>query len=424
MIGIVADDVTGANDIGIMYAKNEWKTDVFLYPHFIENKTKKPDVLIRDTNSRLDTDKEAYDKIIESTKLLEDLNCTQYFNKTCSVFRGNIGVEFDAMLDALEEDFAVVVLGFPKNGRKTIHQEHYVHGVKLEESDFKDDPVHPMTESNLVDILQKQTNREVNAVDIETIRNGYKAIREEINNKRKDCNYLILDVENQQSLKEIAKAIKDEKVIAGSSGIAEELASLEPKKRNHTQTLKPEKQNDTGVLCVAGSLTPQTTEQITYLREKDFPVIEMKSVRLFGDNVEKYLDDVASKAQKLLINKENVLLHTTNNKEEISKTKQIAEQKGYSNEETSRVVSNAMASITEKIRRKTNTTRFLFAGGETSAAICNRLNIKGLRVYKEIEAGLPSCINLDAPHHLMILKSGSFGSRNFFEKAINHLEEY
>ena len=52
----------------------------------------------------------------------------QFFSKQCSVFRGNIGAEFDAMLDATGEPFAPVVLGFPDNGRTTLDGIHYVMG--------------------------------------------------------------------------------------------------------------------------------------------------------------------------------------------------------------------------------------------------------------------------------------------------------
>src|SRR5699024_7786562 len=113
---------------------------------------------------RLDDGKTAYHKVFHATKDIQTAGALQFFNKTCSVFRGNIGAEFDAMLDALDEEFAVVVLGFPGNGRQTIDGIHYVHGEKLEESQFKSDPVHPMKESNLVDILQSQTKRKVGSI--------------------------------------------------------------------------------------------------------------------------------------------------------------------------------------------------------------------------------------------------------------------
>lgn len=113
MIGVVADDTTGANDIGLMFSKNHYTVKILTF-HEDLNLGDKPDVLIIDTDSRLDSGEESYQKVFKATNILEKLGCTHYFNKTCSVFRGNIGKEFDAMLDALNEDFAVISLAFPK----------------------------------------------------------------------------------------------------------------------------------------------------------------------------------------------------------------------------------------------------------------------------------------------------------------------
>ncbi|MBE0410512.1 MAG: hypothetical protein IBX69_12360 [Anaerolineales bacterium] len=61
------------------------------------------------------------------------------------------------------------------------------------------------------------------------------------------------------------------------------------------------------------------------------------------------------------------------------------------------------------------------AGGETSAAVCEHLDVFSMRVWKEIQPGLPSCVTLHPPRRLLVLKSGSFGNSDFFEQALNHL---
>jgi uncharacterized protein YgbK (DUF1537 family) len=73
--------------------------------------------------------------------------------------------------------------------------------------------------------------------------------------------------------------------------------------------------------------------------------------------------------------------------------------------------------------KRANVNRLLLAGGETSASVCSKLGIEGLTVWKEIEPGLPSCISLNTPAKALVLKSGSFGSKDFFAKAIDHLKE-
>jgi uncharacterized protein YgbK (DUF1537 family) len=46
-----------------------------------------------------------------------------------------------------------------------------------------------------------------------------------------------------------------------------------------------------------------------------------------------------------------------------------------------------------------------------------------MRVWKEIQPGLPSCLSLNEPPRMLVLKSGSFGKPDFFERALEHLKE-
>ncbi|MDE6985090.1 MAG: four-carbon acid sugar kinase family protein, partial [Lachnospiraceae bacterium] len=138
---VIADDVTGANDIGIMYAGAGLDTYVYSLGADSAQPYRQCDVLVVDTDSRFDTHSTAYRKVYEALLKIPREGVRQYVNKQCSVFRGNIGAEFDAMLDALSEEFAVVVLGFPDNGRTTVNGIHYVFGTRLAQSQLSTDPV-------------------------------------------------------------------------------------------------------------------------------------------------------------------------------------------------------------------------------------------------------------------------------------------
>ena len=422
MIGIIADDITGANDIGIMFAKADWQTEVFPHPLNTKMGTFLPNALVVDTNSRLDSYEQAYKKVFMSTIRLQSLGISQFFNKTCSVFRGNIGAEFDAMLDALESEFAVVVLGFPKNGRTTLNGLLYVHGKRLAESEFRFDPVHPMDESDLTVILQAQTKRKVASINIEVVEQGSKKLKQEIDKMRSQCNYLILDVKDQSSLKTIANAIKEEKIICGASGIAEELA-IEINKGEHRTWSNTVPKLETGVLCAAGSLMPQTYHQVEEMKRNGHPVFEMNSKLLLSEHKNAHLEQLVTNLATLLNEGKDVLVHSTNQPETVNETKRIGVELGFTNTTISRIVSESLAFVVDETCKRTNVNRLLLAGGETSASVCSKLGIKGLTVWKEIEPGLPSCISLNEPKRMLVLKSGSFGSTDFFVKAINHLKE-
>lgn len=428
IMGVVADDITGSNDIGSMFAKGGYLTHVYNYPGAgayaaQSGSVTPPDVAILDTNSRLDPPDVAYRKAFDATRELQAAGCTRFHNKTCSVFRGNIGVEFDAMLDALGLEFAVVILGFPKNGRTTINGIHYVHGVKLEESEFRNDPVHPMRQSNLVDILSAQTACRVGLIDHTVIAQGPDALRDAIAAARTSLNYAILDVTDQAALATIARAVVDEPVLCGSSAIAEELPAVwtqppTPERGHHVQ-----RHDGLGILCAAGSLMPQTAAQVEHLRRSGTPTFELNPLDLFEDESRAHATaTLTAHMVTALQSGEDAVLHTTHDRDAVARIRAEGRRAGVTGTALSRLVSATLATIVAGTVAQTGQNRLLIAGGETSNAVCERLHVRGLRVWQEIQPGLPSCVTLTDPPLLLVLKSGSFGSADFFTQAIQHLK--
>jgi len=426
LIGVVADDVTGANDIGIMFSNGGCRTNVFSiqadYLSFPDFSRYPAEVVVLDTNSRLDSAQLAYQKVYKATRYLKDAGCKRFFNKTCSVFRGNIGAEFDAMLDALDLEFAVVVLGFPKNGRITINGIHYVHGEKLEDSEFRNDPIHPMRNSNLVEILQSQTKRKVALLNHEIVRQGKFAIKKKINAMQTECNYLIIDVMDQDALTTISEAVCEEPVLCGSSALGEVLPVAWGFRKIEQIEIIPTIQKNVGILTVAASLTPQTARQIEYMKDHEIDIFQLDTIELFSDPKRiPYITKLVEQISQLLLAGKNVILHSGYQTSWVAKTRTEGYKSGLSLVEISRLITNSMAEIASRVVDKTGQNCLIVAGGETSAAVCQHLGVTGMRVLKEIEPGLPSCVSLDAPYYALILKSGSFGSAEFFEKSLKHL---
>lgn len=422
MIGIVADDTTGANDIGLMFSANHYSVKVVTFHEELEL-SKDADVLIIDTDSRLDPPQLSYDKVYKATKMLESLGCTMYYNKTCSVFRGNIGEELDAMLDALGQEFAVVTLAFPKNGRQTVQGIHTVHGKLLEESEFAKDPVHPMRQSHLVSILQEQTKRKVGLVTLDKVREGAEPLRQAIEELKESYNYVIVDSENQSDLNIVAEAVRDFPVLCGSSAIGEELPKFWPATQGDDVLSRVNVSDENGVLVVSGSLMPQTRAQTSHLIQSGVPVIVLNSLNVFtAEEQEEEVALVTKRAVEMLRTGIDVLVMADNREEIVSATKDIGLQKGIDPLTVSKMISASLAEATENIVNETGLKRLVVAGGDTSGTVCRKLGIQGNYVLKEIETGLPSGLALGR-HMLIVLKSGSFGRPEFLERAVAHLKE-
>ena len=423
-IGVVADDVTGANDIGSMFAKAGYRVHVYRWDSFDPAALhgERPDVCIIDTNSRLDAPDLAYRKVFAATQQLQQAGCRQFFNKTCSVFRGNIGVEFDAMLDRLQQEFAIVVLGFPKNGRLTLDGAHYVHGQPLAESPFRHDPIHPMLCSNVVEILQAQTQRAVGLIDHRIIAQGAEALTTCVEQMRGRCHYLILDVPDQTALRTIAQAVGEYGVLCGSSALAEELPAVWGPVVERTADLP--RFGSSSMLCAAGSLTPQTVAQIEHMRARGTPVVEVDTLRLL-DEAERQaeIEQVVARLVQLSAGGAHPLVHGSNRPEAVAQTRAVGQQHGLQTTEVARLVEETLAEIVARTLHRTGGRRLVVAGGETSAAICRRLGVSGLRIWKEIQPGLPSCVSLTEPPLLLVLKSGSFGTADFLEQAFEQLAQ-
>jgi uncharacterized protein YgbK (DUF1537 family) len=425
-MGVVADDITGANDIGIMFARAGYQTHVYTTGidggfTFDPRGAAQPDICILDTNSRLDPPEVAYRKVLAATRLLREAGVRRFHKKTCSVFRGNIGAEFDAMLDALGHEFALVVLGFPKNGRTTIGGIHYVHGQRLEDSPFRDDPSHPMKRSNLVDILQSQTRRAVGLLDHTVVAQGAGVLRRAIEAGRAECNYLIVDVADQAALQVIARAAADLPVLCGSSAIAEELPAVWGEVPAASEgAARPA--SGCGVLVAAGSLTPQTRTQIAHLRDRGVATYELPAAVLSPAEREGTIERLADDLAQAIGSGRDALFHSPNAPEAVAATREIGATAGLTSDEIARGITDAIADVAARVLDRTGADRLIVAGGETSGAVCGRLDISGLRIWREIQPGLPSCVSLGSPHRWLVLKSGSFGSPDFLELAIGHLK--
>lgn len=417
---VIADDVTGANDIGIMYAKTGLTAYVYSYGRGEEQEYPPCDCLIIDTDSRFDSYETAYRKVADAVRKAPKEGVCQYIDKQCSVFRGNIGAEFDAMLDALGEKFAVVVLGFPDNGRTTLHGIHYVYGIALADSQFCSDPVHPMTKSSLKEILEGQTKRRVDNIFYEAYAGGIAAVRALLEEKRRCGGYCIMDVRDNEDLKLLAQVLQEERVLCGSSALSAYLAELEAARTDRTAPVR--KAQKGRVFCMAGSLTPQTAAQTAYMKEKGYPVIALDTRRLFDEKEKKaecrrVWEQVCSAYEA----GDFCMIHSVNDARLVAETKELAAQKKIGNTAVSSMVSAALSQISQQVIEGFQIQRIIVCGGDTSAALCAQLGIRGVKVLAEIEAGLPTCESVDAPHYRMVLKSGSFGSREFVEKAARAL---
>jgi uncharacterized protein YgbK (DUF1537 family) len=65
--------------------------------------------------------------------------------------------------------------------------------------------------------------------------------------------------------------------------------------------------------------------------------------------------------------------------------------------------------------------KLVVAGGETSGAVVQALDVQSLRIGPQIDPGVPWTLANGAPPVALALKSGNFGTPDFFAKALEQL---
>ena len=92
-------------------------------------------------------------------------------------------------------------------------------------------------------------------------------------------------------------------------------------------------------------------------------------------------------------------------------------------EQAGALVETALAAIAQGLVRL-GVGQLIVAGGETSGAVVKALGVKGLRIGPEIDPGVPWTATLPSEGGCplaLALKSGNFGTPDFFLKAWSRL---
>jgi 3-dehydrotetronate 4-kinase len=286
----------------------------------------------------------------------------------------------------------------------------------LNESGMENHPLTPMRDANLVRVLQRQTASTVGLVRYDTIAQGAAAVRDAFERLRRDGTRMaIADALSDADLHVLGEACTDLTLITGGSGVALGLpanfrrAGLLDEQRDAAQLPKVD-----GLSAVlAGSASSATNAQVAAWRDTRpaFRVDPLAAAR--GDDVVAQALDFA---QPYLDRREAVLIYATASPDEVK-----AVQRELGVNEAGHLVETTLASIARGLHER-GVRKFVVAGGETSGAVVQALDVRTLRIGAQIDPGVPATATTGADPLALALKSGNFGSTDFFAKALLQLD--
>jgi len=419
LLGCIADDFTGATDLAGMLVRAGMRTVQMIgvpqapLPRDV-------DAVVIALKSRTTPPQEAVGESLAALNWLRDAGCRQFYFKYCSTFdstdQGNIGPVTDALMDALGTDFTIACPAFPENKRTIFKGYLFVGDELLSESGMRNHPLTPMTDANLVRVLQRQTRRKVGLIGHDVVARGAAAISAHVEAlKAAGVQIAIVDAVSNDDLMRIGGALDGMPLVTAGSGIALGL----PQNFRKAGLLDEGAVADTldvpqGLRAViSGSCSVATNAQVAHFIDSGRPAFAIDPLRLAQgeDLVAAALDW----AEPLLADGPP-LIYATASPESVK-----AVQSRLGAERAGQLVEHALAAIAKGLVER-GVRRLLVAGGETSGAVVQALGVSGLHIGPQIDPGVPWTTTLGEKPLALALKSGNFGTVDFFSKAWSVLQ--
>ena len=205
VVGIIADDLTGANDTALQFHLRGANTQILLDDNINPINTAGTQTWAISTETRNVTPHEAYEKVKHTVKMFSEvLKPDYYYKKIDSTVRGNIAVEILGILEVLQWDAVVVIPAFPSEGRVTVGGYHLLKGVPVERTEMARDPHSPIFESHLPTLLKSQLPEEfhclVESLELSTVMKGAGPIIRKLNDLIKAGKKLIFNKKKRKYL--------------------------------------------------------------------------------------------------------------------------------------------------------------------------------------------------------------------------------
>lgn len=402
LLGCIADDLTGATDLGVTLAREG--LSVVQVNGVPEAGLAAPDAdaVVVALKSRTNPPEEAVEWSLQALAWLRHAMATHIYFKVCSTFdstpRGNIGPVADALLAALGREFALATPAYPRNQRTVYLGNLFVGSVPLAESGMRKHPLTPMSDSNLVRVLAAQTSGRVGLVDFAAVEAGAAVVQ-----ARSEAlgaaghRYAIVDAIRDEHLIAAGEVCAGMRLAVGGAGLAMGIArALTKGAKKRAGTALPRVEGPAAIL--SGSCSEATLAQVETARAK-YPSLPLDPARL----------DVGAALAwaKPRLGQGPVLIY--------SSAPPAARTEGRADaiEQAFRQLAKGLAGAGVR--------RFVVAGGETSGAVTEALGVKALAIGPEIAPGVPWTASLGGEPMLLALKSGNFGGPDFFSKAFEVL---
>ncbi len=374
MIAVIADDFTGAAEIGGTALR--YRTRIVIETGVPEGCN--ADMLIVASDTRAMTAPESACEIEKITRKLSALQPRFIYKKLDSVMRGNIAAELMAQIGASGKKRAIIVAGNPFFGRIIENGWYTIQSVPLAETSFAGDPDFKAVSSSVTDIIG---------------RGGYPVVSRKPGEPLPDSGLIAGDVTCVEDLRSWAGRIDPDTVAAGGAGFFEILlGSLYPRAASSEQgEISP----GNHALYVLGSNYPKETELNTRFKDAGFVRKNMPGEvyanstdsNVFFEAWVAEVSDCLEKRMKVMVSAD----HPFNGDPGIAQR-----------------VREKIALLVRRVMDRVTLSDLFIEGGATTSSILRVLKISRLYPFNEIDKGIIQMRVDSFPGLVITTKPGSY----------------
>lgn len=409
---ILADDLTGALDTGIQFVAAGASTRVVLDPHYDLGQVD-PDVqvLVVDTESRHIAQEDAADLIRGIVRQAVELSVSCIYKKTDSALRGNVGAELGAALEASGADQLHFIPAYPKTKRTTKNGTHYIDGIPVGKSVFRNDPFNPVLSSRVADVLSEGSGLPMISVKKEEPAGDFPGIQ-------------IYDAETDADILERSRELQSKGklfLLAGCAGFASVLSELMELRSKPAETLEL----PGAFLMACGSVNPITREQVKEAVESGrfryFPIPPEESLVPHWFTAEEkgraqvqVWADCLSRGEKCILDTNDIPGRIT--------AYAYAQQQGWTLEDVRHQIPVAMGEALRALLEKGVEATLMVTGGDVLMGFMREMGICEIEPVQELFTGtVLSYVRINGKKQPLISKSGGFGSPDLLLQLLEKL---
>jgi len=404
---IIADDLTGANDIGSQFISPEQDVLVVFDPRRLDELWSKKTLVIVDLETRdekIQISRKLGEKAVKSYKKSGVKNI---FLKIDTCFRGNVAAQIEAVVAGFGNGPVMVLPAIPEMKRYTVNGAQFIDGIPISA------PVRSVTTSNIKSLLSEDTGLKIGNVTLPDIKRGI--VEKRIRGLLKEgVKIIVCDSKTNEHIGVVTEAIFDSglcHIFAGSIGLAGGIAEYfgfgkqnQPLYPNNSSVIRRQrKEKSLPLAIIAGSYNSVTKKQVAYAKSTGMEVVEVHLSKI-KRNMKKSIGTTVSAIKNLLAKRSDVIVSTTQS--------EFCALGGFS-----KIITTALGEIGAKIAVGCGVSAIVVTGGEISYSLCRNIGSAGIRVCRKIAPGVVAgeIAGGLCPGLRIITKGGSVGTASLFK---------